>query len=649
MNALERICQAAEQHGKRVQRRGNHAQIQCPAHPDRNPSLSVDQRGDQAVVKCHAGCGTDDIVRELGLEMRDLFDDNKGDGELGSPIASYEYRTPNGRLVGRIVRYHPKDFRPQVPDSAGGWRFGGFPQPRPLYRGHKLTTDGPVWVVEGEKDADRLSEHVDNVVTWAHGAKSWSKADWAPVAGREVKIVADADAEGRQAAQDLGNHLGLNYDCKVTLLEPGAGKDISDHLDAGLSREQLLPLDTEMATEPDDREPHGWEPTPLGPIIDADYKPPVPEVGERDDGTCLFYRGRINSIFGESGTGKSWIAMWVCAHTLTAGENVVYIDLEDHPASVVARFRALGVSDGALVRHLSYISPQMPLRGEAADHLDELAQGATVAVVDSVGEALAMQGAGQNDDGEVAQWYRMLPRRLAHAGCAVITLDHVPKAHDSPKLHAIGSQRKRAAVDGVAYRLEIIGNQAPSRTQDGALKLTCAKDRNGTFRQGQLVAEVSVTAGDRVEIVASTPEETEDGHLKPTALMERISRWLEEQPDGVARSQRHVEDEVEGKGAHLRTALQELVKEGVVAWEDGSYRLMFPYRKQRNTPSDKARPTASHRVPGRGERPETYRVPRPLRSRDADADAGSGTQEEEMSSRPASRDKGRAPTIEELF
>ena len=46
----------------------------CPAHADRRPSLSIRELDDnRALVHCHAGCGVDEVVRALGLELADLF------------------------------------------------------------------------------------------------------------------------------------------------------------------------------------------------------------------------------------------------------------------------------------------------------------------------------------------------------------------------------------------------------------------------------------------------------------------------------------------------------------------------------------------------------------------------------------------------
>jgi hypothetical protein len=59
-------------------------QTRCPAHNDRNPSLTIRTIENGVVlVKCHAGCTTEKVMEELGLKMSDLFpigDVHKGGG-----------------------------------------------------------------------------------------------------------------------------------------------------------------------------------------------------------------------------------------------------------------------------------------------------------------------------------------------------------------------------------------------------------------------------------------------------------------------------------------------------------------------------------------------------------------------------------------
>src|SRR5215218_11504005 len=80
-------------------RNGDKAMFFCPAHDDRNnPSLSVKAENGRLLLYCFAGCRPEDIVSEMGLEMKDLY--SKGGGGLLSPSARLHACTlrPKGRI-----------------------------------------------------------------------------------------------------------------------------------------------------------------------------------------------------------------------------------------------------------------------------------------------------------------------------------------------------------------------------------------------------------------------------------------------------------------------------------------------------------------------------------------------------------------------
>ena len=46
----------------------------CPAHDDREPSLSINEGDDgRILLHCHAGCPTESVLRTLDMTFRDLF------------------------------------------------------------------------------------------------------------------------------------------------------------------------------------------------------------------------------------------------------------------------------------------------------------------------------------------------------------------------------------------------------------------------------------------------------------------------------------------------------------------------------------------------------------------------------------------------
>src|SRR3712207_2022060 len=69
--ALARVLERLE--GVR-QRNGGFMAL-CPAHDDQRPSLSVSEGDDgKVLVRCFAGCETEEVLDALGLSIHDLFE-----------------------------------------------------------------------------------------------------------------------------------------------------------------------------------------------------------------------------------------------------------------------------------------------------------------------------------------------------------------------------------------------------------------------------------------------------------------------------------------------------------------------------------------------------------------------------------------------
>ena len=61
--------------------------VHCPAHDDRNPSLSVTDRKGKVLVKCHAGCSQEAAIEALRQRGLWRFRSGNGRGGGGYPIA----------------------------------------------------------------------------------------------------------------------------------------------------------------------------------------------------------------------------------------------------------------------------------------------------------------------------------------------------------------------------------------------------------------------------------------------------------------------------------------------------------------------------------------------------------------------------------
>lgn len=66
----------------------------CPAHDDKDPSLSIrEAEGGKVLLHCWAGCSSTDITAAIGLELRDLFPGEKSTRRGPSKAAVEHERT----------------------------------------------------------------------------------------------------------------------------------------------------------------------------------------------------------------------------------------------------------------------------------------------------------------------------------------------------------------------------------------------------------------------------------------------------------------------------------------------------------------------------------------------------------------------------
>lgn len=241
----------------RVRRTPSGWGAQCPAHEDNKNSLVI-ARGDddKALLKCQAGCETSDILLNLGLTMQDLFP--KAQSSTGRIVAEYDYCDEEGRLLFQAVRKEPKDFRQRHPSTNGNeweWNLNG--TRRVLYKLPQLLAADPkrtVFIVEGEKDVDRLIELGFIATTNPQGAGKW-RDDYSPtLEGRKVLIIPDNDDPGmRHAGQVTLSLAPYVSSLKVLVLPdlPPKG-DVSDWLDAGSTVQDLKRLAVAAAELPVD-------------------------------------------------------------------------------------------------------------------------------------------------------------------------------------------------------------------------------------------------------------------------------------------------------------------------------------------------------------------------------------------------------------
>ena len=180
---------------------GQEFTARCPAHDDQRSSLTVKEADDGKILfHCFAGCDTAKIVAALGLQTGDLFAAKQArPSKLGNIVKTYDYRDEDGHLLYQAVRFEPKDFRQRQPNGAGDWTWKMEGVRYVLYHLPEIRQADPaqpVFVVEGEKDADNLAGLGLLATTNVGGAGKWRPEYSAPLQGRRVVILPDNDEPG---------------------------------------------------------------------------------------------------------------------------------------------------------------------------------------------------------------------------------------------------------------------------------------------------------------------------------------------------------------------------------------------------------------------------------------------------------------------
>jgi hypothetical protein len=218
-------------------------------------------------------------------------------------------------------------------------------------------------------------------------------------------------------------------------------------------------------------------------FINADniFDEPEPSILRRADGHHIFYAGKINALFGESESGKTWIALEAVRQELEKNNTVFYLDFEDSVRGIYNRLNTLG-ADLKHFKTFLYSNPSEPLTQGAREALltriDEFKP--SLIVVDGVNAAMNVMGLDLEKNKDATSFSQEVLRPMRLHNAAILTIDHVTKSKDNRGNYAIGAQAKRADIDGCAVAVEV--EIAFGRGIDGALALKVTKDRPGFVR-----------------------------------------------------------------------------------------------------------------------------------------------------------------------
>lgn len=319
-------------------------------------------------------------------------------------------------------------------------------------------------------------------------------------------------------------------------------------------------------------------------------EPPKPTWVRRNDGTALFYAGKVNGIFGDPEAAKTWLAQIAIVEALRNPDGrAAMIDVDHNgPDHTAARLLLLGarLDDLADPARFRYYEPEDADELRAA--VNEICTWAPhVLLVDSLGEVFPMLGVKTNDSDELTSAMRLVCTKPALAGACVITIDHLPKSTEARATgFAIGSIAKKRMIRGAYLRAE--ARQQPTPGGIGRITLRIEKDTTGELRRssgggyaGTFVLDSTLEHTTTWEIGRDQVPKNDDGTFRPTSLMERISRFIEDNDQCTFTD---IKDAVQGKDKWLRDAIGVLVTEGFVARIAGARRAQLhhsiaPYRQ----------------------------------------------------------------------
>lgn len=470
VGAFEKVTDALRMAGSSQRHGGN---WNCPtgAHSngDAHPSLHVTSNGSGVGLYCHTGCATEDILSALDMKKAELFDEVLEH----LPPKYYHYTDEHGEVLFAKLRYVPKRFSIKHP-VPGGWE-DGIPTgtSRVLYRLPELlaaiSKGERVYLVEGEKDADRIAAEGFCATTNFDGAGKW-RPEWGEyLAGADLIIIADRDEPGEKHARR--NAETLKGKCRsvkvVQSRAEGKGFDVSDHLDAGFTMDELVPLRGENEIT--------RQYTPVNWMVAFKSQPEDVQWLIPD----LIEEGTLNALYSAPGVGKSLLALEVAVEVVRSGKTCLYVDQENRISDTVDRLTSFGVRPEELDRLLLYSFPSLPPLDspDGGQHLVALAEASECSLIILDTLSRMVEGA-ENESDTYLSLYRNTLAPLKGRGIASLRLDHSGK---NEKAGQRGSSSKSSDADCI-YHLR--------RDGDNYFSIECEKSRSGHVPYGQMISLV---------------------------------------------------------------------------------------------------------------------------------------------------------------
>ena len=424
----------------KVKQTRNGIEALCPSHDDKNPSLTASCNDEKILVTCHAGCTFDQISSAIGMEQSKFF----ARKDMYTPkkiVATFPYTDKEDNLVYNIVRFEPKDFRPQRAD--GKWTLEEVDKvPYRLPQILAAIEEGKdILILEGEKDCDNAAKLGLVATTFVGGAGKWCEQYSKLFQGAKVVCLPDNDDVGRKGMSFIASEL-VKVAKSVRWLElpyiPEKG-DFSDWITKdGNNIERFAVLLEESKPWNQEIKTGSLVVLTLEELLNKEIPPRQNLLSPwlPSQGLCMIYSAR--------GLGKTWLALEI-AYAIASGgsflkweaefpQEVLYIDGEMPLSLMQKRLSIIESCRGKnITNRLKFLSPDVQEFGipdlsskEGQEKIDNLTSNDTKLVVLDNLSTLIRSGKESESDSwlPVQEWLL----RLRSQGKSVLLIHHAGKS-----------------------------------------------------------------------------------------------------------------------------------------------------------------------------------------------------------------------------
>ena len=387
-------------------------------------------------------------------------------------------------------------------------------------------------------------------MTQAQGASTGpERADWAPIADRDVIIIADNDEPGRKRADKVFTYLtGMSPRPKSIIIKAAKeGKDLSDHIAAGHTDDELVDQGIKITRRRVKLTPATSIKTETIEWVIDQWIP----------------AGMLTLLAGREGIGKSTIACDWVSMLSKKGVKCAYLNSEDSRSyTVKPRLQAAGAN----LDNVFFIDVETETGNEGHLKLpqdtnllfDELNnQGVKFVVLDAAKSSMDPKLDGYKDD-HVRQFLEPLAAAADRYGITVVGLAHFGKAE--------GKDTGKLLLGSIAWSQIARSVLSAAMDDDGRLIVSNTKAnlaRGIVSREAHLVSRpVKLSDGTLTELGA-----IEWGEFTDTVATELLDRQADEDADDRTDAEIWLTDYLTERGPTPRAEVLKAAAKASVASE----------------------------------------------------------------------------------